>query len=508
MTTTRSTLSFTQAVLMLFLMLGSQAPSALAQGNVFTYQGQLNAGGSPANGVFSMVFYLYNVESNGTALDNVGVANVTVTNGLFTTPVAFSPGGFDGNDRWLEISVEKVGDGSFTTLAPRQKITATPYAIMAGSASNLLGVVQNSSLPPSPNFSGTVTGNSFSGNGAGLTNLSLSALPSNVALLDHAQTFTSQNSFLGNVGIGVANPSAPLEISGANPFPQLAITAPSNAPYGAFLSMDASATSGGKDYFIFSSGNSAGEGTGKLIFLNYSDSVYPLVLTADGRAGVDTLNPAGQLALGDDLGGTAGSLVGNYNKQLVLGGNYNGGFNYSNSVKLLITDYDNDGSDIYPIYVEDENNLVDFFIRNRSLAISGNHPSTAYFGGNVGIDIQNPIAPLQVNGNVRLGSGGADYAASGTENLRMVRGSINGDGSIARGSGFTAVHNGPVGSGSYTITFSPAFSGVPSVTVSAVNVAARAGGSISASSVTVSTINFSTSAPVDDSFSFIAMGPP
>jgi hypothetical protein len=68
------------------------------------------------------------------------------------------------------------------------------------------------------------------------------------------------------------------------------------------------------------------------------------------------------------------------------------------------------------------------------------------------------------------------------------------------------VHNGPVGTGSFTITFTPAFSGTPSVTATAVNIIARAGGAISASSVTVSTVNFGGSA-VDDSFSFIAVGP-
>jgi hypothetical protein len=38
---------------------------------------------------------------------------------------------FDGSERWLELSVRTNGTGAFTTLDPRQKLTATPYALVA-----------------------------------------------------------------------------------------------------------------------------------------------------------------------------------------------------------------------------------------------------------------------------------------------------------------------------------------------------------------------------------------
>lgn len=386
---------FGQAALLLLFAIGFQSLRAIGQGTVFTYQGQLNAGGVPANGTYSMVFYLYDVETNGSPLDNVAVASVAVTNGLFTTPLAFSPGSFDGNDRWLEISVEKVGDGSFTTLAPRQKFTATPYAIMAGSASNLVGVVQNSSLPANPSFSGAATANVFVGSGAGLTNLNAAALPRTVAMLNSNQLFLGQNSFVTSVGIGApAPPQGSLQVFGG-------------------------------------------------------------ILARGGPPGPN--------------------------------GSYNNGYAFSG----------NSGDDDSGMFSMADGQIQ--FFNNANLAMS-------IVNGNVGIGVPIAASPLQVNGDVRLGSGGQDFAASSTENLRIVRGTINGNGTIAWGAGFSVSHT--PGSGGYAITFSPPFSGSPSVTVTAVDYGARAGSVLNSSTVTVGTVNFGTGAPVDDTFSFIAVGPP
>ncbi len=103
-------------------------------------------------------------------------------------------------------------------------------------------------------------------------------------------------------------------------------------------------------------------------------------ITSTGDVGIGTTTPAGHLALGDYFSGTGFSKVVNYKKQLVIGGDYNVDTNTGNSVKLLITTYDNDSlSDIYPIYAEDENNGVDFYVRNHEGV------RTAYFAGRLGI---------------------------------------------------------------------------------------------------------------------------
>src|SRR5262249_25167183 len=76
---------------------------------------------------------------------------VVVTDGLFATLLDFGAN-FPGADRWLEIGVRTNGAGlvGFTTLIPRQPLTASPYAI---TAANVTGPINGASILP-----GTVTG--------------------------------------------------------------------------------------------------------------------------------------------------------------------------------------------------------------------------------------------------------------------------------------------------------------------------------------------------------------
>jgi len=157
----------------------------LAQGTDFTYQGQLSAGGSPANGKYDFTFALFS--SNSTSSSPVGATltnlDVGVTNGLFTVTLDFGPV-FTGNATWLAIGVRTNGGGSFAALNPLQDLTPTPYAIYTpngGSvaASNIVGAITAAQLPASVVTNGAsgvnMTG-SFSGNGAGLTNLNGASL--------------------------------------------------------------------------------------------------------------------------------------------------------------------------------------------------------------------------------------------------------------------------------------------------------------------------------------------
>jgi hypothetical protein len=123
-------------------------PSLLyGQGTAFTYQGQLNDGVNSANGNYDFRFSLFNASTNGSATSGlVTNAAVSVASGLFTLTMDFGGSPFNGSSEWLNIEVRTNGGTSFTNLWPRQPLTPTPYAITAGTASNIVGVIPGSQL--------------------------------------------------------------------------------------------------------------------------------------------------------------------------------------------------------------------------------------------------------------------------------------------------------------------------------------------------------------------------
>jgi len=212
--------------LALLSTLNLQLSTVFAQGTAFSYQGRLNDGGSPATGIYDLRFAVCDALASGNVVAGPKTNSATgVTNGLFAVTLDFGSGVFTGSNRWVEIAARTNGAAAFTTLAPRQPIQPVPYAIMANSASNLLGTlpagqltgtVANGALPASPTFSGTVTAGSFSGNGANLTSLNannlssgtlgLAQLPASV-ITNGASGVTITGTFTGN-GSGLTNLNA------------------------------------------------------------------------------------------------------------------------------------------------------------------------------------------------------------------------------------------------------------------------------------------------------------
>ena len=89
-----------------------------------------------------MTFALFATNSGGNTVAGPMTNSVTgVTNGLLAVMLDFGNSVFTGSNLWLEIGVRTNGAASFTTLSPRQPILPMPYAIMANSASNLLGTL-------------------------------------------------------------------------------------------------------------------------------------------------------------------------------------------------------------------------------------------------------------------------------------------------------------------------------------------------------------------------------
>jgi photosystem II stability/assembly factor-like uncharacterized protein len=193
------------------------------QGTAFMYQGQLGSSGSPADGNYDFKFTLYPAaQTNGVSPASGSLTNedVAVSNGLFTTTLDFGPGIFTGQSLWLQIGVRTNGATDFTMLSPLQPVLPAPYAIFANSAGNLTGELPASQLSgtlPASAFTGytntvaltngaNLFAGSFSGNGNGVTNVSVtnlvgiladSQLPNNTAFLNSNQTFTANNTFNG-----------------------------------------------------------------------------------------------------------------------------------------------------------------------------------------------------------------------------------------------------------------------------------------------------------------------
>jgi len=133
-----------------------KSPNASA-GTAFTYQGQLKSGGNAVNSSCDFQFGLYDALTGGAQIGTTQTqTNVTVSNGLFTTQIDFGAGTITGNARWLNIAVRcPAGNGSFTTLAPRQALTPAPMALALPG----LYTQQNAT---SPNVVGGYSGNVIS----------------------------------------------------------------------------------------------------------------------------------------------------------------------------------------------------------------------------------------------------------------------------------------------------------------------------------------------------------
>lgn len=147
-------------------------------GTSFTFQGQLNDNGQPANAEYDFLFRLYDAETGGTLISlDLLAGDVPVENGLFSQELDFVPQPnktlFDGDNRWIEVAVRPGNSGgNYTPLVPRQKLTAAPYATFA--------------------LGGPGGGGPWASNGQNIFNTNR-----------------------GNVGIGRSDPGYKLEVAGA-----------------------------------------------------------------------------------------------------------------------------------------------------------------------------------------------------------------------------------------------------------------------------------------------------
>ncbi len=110
-------------------------------GTGFTFQGQLKHNGAPLTGMIDLEALLWTAAVGGDQVGRTlafgGIGDnpppINVVNGLFAVQLDFGTNAFDGDARFLELAVRSPHDPGdtepYTTLSPRQSLTATPYAL-------------------------------------------------------------------------------------------------------------------------------------------------------------------------------------------------------------------------------------------------------------------------------------------------------------------------------------------------------------------------------------------
>ena len=113
-----------------FVILAAVLPVAVSAETIFTYQGKLGTSGQPAEGSHDFVFRLFDAETSGIQIGSDLVqSGIDVSGGVFTVQLDFGDTPFNSSPRWLEIDVRQAGAGVYTTLSPRQRVGASPFAI-------------------------------------------------------------------------------------------------------------------------------------------------------------------------------------------------------------------------------------------------------------------------------------------------------------------------------------------------------------------------------------------
>ena len=245
--------------------------------------------GAPANGLYDFKFALSNAPSGGSQVGTTtNQTTLGVTNGLFTTTLDFGAV-FTGNPAWLAISVQSNGLGSYVALTPLQELTPTPYALFAegANAGGLSGTIAAANIA-----NGAITANQLAA-GIGVW------------------TQSGDNIFynIGNVGVGINTPGSSLEVLGSGAGGGLAAAARalkvrSSSAFGAAISCDATTLTGGQDWDFFSTGGTADEGQGKLVFRCDSANTEPMTLTTN-KVGIGTTDPVTTLQVSGTVTATA-----------------------------------------------------------------------------------------------------------------------------------------------------------------------------------------------------------
>jgi hypothetical protein len=241
-------------------------------------------------------------------------------------------------------------------------------------------------------------------------------------------------------------------------FVAMAWTNPSNNP-----------PSGGGALYYYNRSVGIATTTPSGIFHVATSSITGIIVSSSGNVGIGTMGPAEKLDVLNGnviLGATAD-----------LGGNNYGSLKFRNpsgipiSLRSAQSGLFSATGNRYAIVIDllnDDTSALEIVRQNAGPIFGIQATGLTFFGGPVGIGTTGPNDKLDVRGNIKLGASGEFFAPGGVENLRIIRGTINGDGTIRHGSGFTSTR---IAAGRYQINFSVAFSAAPTIVVSVVGAA-------------------------------------
>jgi hypothetical protein len=321
-------------------------PAALAATTYWSNDGTSSAGSEPAASVSVAVANgLFTVMLGDTAIPNMAAINAAL---------------FDQPNLQLQIWFNDGAQG-FAALSPAQNLTPSPYAIFAGSASNLLGnlpaaqlsgTLPGSALPGNPSFTGTVTAGSFAGSGTNLTGLNAGNLSTGTVPLAQLSGITSNQldgatwqlatnvnggnaALASNVvfGIAITNAFITNSVLAGNGGGLTGVNASQLTSIG-----NTNVGSGG-NFFVGAAGNSTmtgynNTGIGVHALAGNSNGIYN---TASGlnalsaNAGGNNNTASGTYALQNNLNGSANTASG-FN---ALNANTSGGYNTANGSYAL-----------------------------------------------------------------------------------------------------------------------------------------------------------------------------
>jgi len=396
-------------------------PPALAYTTYWSNDGTSVAGSEPSSSV------------------SIGVTNGLFTAGLGDTTIpnmtAISAALFSQPNLQLQIWFND-GVKGFAALSPLQNLTTLPYAAFADYASNLLGnipatqisgMVANSTLPTNAVFSGPVSAAGFSGDGTNLTSLNASSLVAGTVPLNCLSGITS-NQLDAATWQMATNLNGGRAALASNVVSGIAITNAfitnsafagnggglTNLPASQLVSIGNTAGAAAGNFFAGAAGNSAMTG-----YNNTGIGVHALAANAGGL-----YNTAeGLNSLLANTNGTGNTGIGTY----ALQANVNGSDNTAIGLNALYTNTNgnnNTAAGIYALYLNTNGN-------NTAAGANALQGSTSGFG-NTAVGFNALFSSSTGSNNIALGYLAGQSITIGSSNIDIGHTGFASDANVIR----------------------------------------------------------------------------